>query len=181
MSSYPAKPGVKASFSKAINYALGVADTVYSTIAGHGIFITSGNDSKHRSDSKHYSGNAVDIRTHGLSETQKDSIFNQLKSELYGRGFDVLLEYRGTAQEHIHIEYDPRQGREWNGQDTPQTATNPNPQPKENPKQLQQLEQNQDHQPPVFGKMPNNIKKALILAIGMSIMLVAFTGMQRGK
>lgn len=68
------------------------------------LVITSGFDGHHASNSKHYVGNAVDIRTHNLPNPKVDgqAIANRLDGDL-GRDFDVLFE-----GDHIHIEYDPR-------------------------------------------------------------------------
>ena len=65
--------------------------------------ITSGNDGKHRSDSLHYQGLALDFRTKDLSDTLAIFFRDQLVSSL-GENYDVLLEFEPR---HMHIEYDP--------------------------------------------------------------------------
>lgn len=72
------------------------------------LVVTSINDGKHKDGSKHYSGNAADIRTKGTGSAR--SLFNDLVKKLDPLGYDVLLEYEGEDNEHIHIEYDPKQG-----------------------------------------------------------------------
>lgn len=69
--------------------------------------ITSMNDSKHSDRSLHYKGNAFDLRTKNLPENYKDKIFLEIKQSLT-EDFDVIFEGRGTVNEHIHVEYDPK-------------------------------------------------------------------------
>ena len=64
------------------------------------VVITSGNDGKHMKNSKHYSNEAIDIRTNNMIDP--DTVALRIKG-LLGKDFDVVLE-----QTHIHIEYDPK-------------------------------------------------------------------------
>lgn len=68
--------------------------------------ITSCNDSKHGVDSLHFVGRALDFRTHDFTG-DKQLLLAELKTDL-GSNFDVLLEDPGGANEHIHVEYDPK-------------------------------------------------------------------------
>lgn len=69
--------------------------------------ITSANDSKHKSNSKHYSDEAIDIRSKHLpSEVNKTQVIDKLR-DLLGNGYDIILEAEGTPNEHIHCEFDP--------------------------------------------------------------------------
>jgi hypothetical protein len=69
---------------------------------GNSLVVTSVSDGKHRSDSLHYKGRAVDVRISNLgSRTLAETITGRLKNRL-GSRFDVVLE-----TDHIHIEYDP--------------------------------------------------------------------------
>lgn len=62
--------------------------------------ITSACDGKHMENSKHYSGNAIDIRTFDMNF----AIYNKhLIQNILGNDYDVVLE-----DNHIHIEYDPK-------------------------------------------------------------------------
>lgn len=63
--------------------------------------ITSLNDGKHMNGSKHYVGQAMDLRIWGL-EDKLEVVKEELKQVL-GRDFDVVLE-----GDHFHIEYDPK-------------------------------------------------------------------------
>ena len=70
--------------------------------------ITCATDGKHGTGSRHFFGNAVDIRTRDLpggskGESAKDAR-NELQAALSGE-FDVV--YEST---HIHIEWDPKHG-----------------------------------------------------------------------
>jgi len=72
------------------------------------LVVTSVADGVHKVGSKHYEGAAADIRTKGTGSAR--SLFNDLVKKLDPLGYDVLLEYEGEDNEHIHIEYDPKQG-----------------------------------------------------------------------
>jgi hypothetical protein len=69
--------------------------------------LTSGRDGQHKPNSKHYVGQAVDLGCHEYDALQNRSFIEALKSSL-GADFDVLHEYVGTPNEHIHVEYDPK-------------------------------------------------------------------------
>lgn len=81
---------------------------IYSIYYDRGIecVITSANDSKHSTNSLHYKGNALDIRTRNWDGDKK-----WLREEIddcLGQDFDVVLEGLGTENEHLHVEYDPK-------------------------------------------------------------------------
>lgn len=75
------------------------------------LVITSCNDGKHSTHSLHYVGHAVDLRTRHLPLTDngKSAFALRIWSALGGitGQFDVIFEGAGTANEHIHIEYQP--------------------------------------------------------------------------
>jgi len=64
------------------------------------ITITSGNDSKHMKNSKHYTNEAIDIRINNMKYPVGNTI-NIRKA--IGRNYDVILEMN-----HIHIEWDKK-------------------------------------------------------------------------
>ncbi len=68
--------------------------------------ITSGNDSHHMEGSKHYTGDALDVRSKHLSEEQLASLVSIVRRRL-GYGYQVIVEDRGKPGEHVHLEYDP--------------------------------------------------------------------------
>jgi hypothetical protein len=67
------------------------------------IYITAGTDGKHMPNSKHYTGEAVDVRVANLSPAQRELVVFELKQQL-GPAYDVILEKNPP---HIHVEYDP--------------------------------------------------------------------------
>jgi RHS repeat-associated protein len=64
--------------------------------------ITFTTNGRHSAKSLHYKGNAVDIRTRHLSETQRADFSRRLRQAL-GSKYDVINE-----GDHIHCEYDPK-------------------------------------------------------------------------
>lgn len=69
--------------------------------------VTSGNDSEHSNGSKHYVGAALDFRTKHTAGLAK-GITKAVSEILTPLGFDVILEDVGEANEHLHVEYDPK-------------------------------------------------------------------------
>lgn len=105
------KPGVSLSqadltLKPPILVALQIVAGVY---ARHGIscVITSALDGKHKPGSLHYSGLALDFRTKNIPVSSKPAIIAEIAACL-GKGFDVLLEWPGQDNEHLHVEYDPK-------------------------------------------------------------------------
>lgn len=69
---------------------------------GYYCMITSGRDGKHSPTSLHYSGRALDFRTHNVStQQQKLKLAAEIADDL-GDAFDVVLE-----SDHLHVEFDP--------------------------------------------------------------------------
>lgn len=66
------------------------------------IVITSGTDGKHMVGSKHYIGDALDLRRSNIPSKLLDTYLTRLRGRL-GGDYDVILEI-----DHIHIEYDPK-------------------------------------------------------------------------
>lgn len=64
--------------------------------------ITSGLDGKHMRGSKHYTGDAFDVRTNNVP-TEKLAPLKSLIAERLTSDFDVILE-----SDHFHIEFDPK-------------------------------------------------------------------------
>lgn len=68
------------------------------------VTITACKDGKHMDGSKHYIGQAVDLRLpswYGLS-AEADKVVHKLLKANLGNEYDVVLEGN-----HIHVEYDP--------------------------------------------------------------------------
>ena len=70
---------------------------------------TSGNDSRHKQGSRHYSGNAIDLRGNHVSDEKMKQLAKELK-ERFGPDYDVVPEFfpKDPANDHIHIEFDPK-------------------------------------------------------------------------
>jgi len=97
------KEGVKMrAVSPTVAIALLVANSVY---ADHGIedlVVTSVCEGHHSPKSKHYIGNAFDVRIWDIKKETLDKIVRDMRKAL-GSEFDVVLE-----SDHIHVEYDPK-------------------------------------------------------------------------
>ena len=66
------------------------------------VTITSALEGKHMRSSKHYIGQAIDLRTDNIDFGEAARWRNQLAVAL-GRDFDIILE-----EDHLHIEFDPK-------------------------------------------------------------------------
>jgi len=66
------------------------------------LVITSARDGQHMKGSKHYTGDAVDLRTRDLTKQEQKDLWQNLVNYL-GPKFDVVLE-----SDHIHVEFDPK-------------------------------------------------------------------------
>lgn len=98
------KEGVSVSGLKPeILLALLAAESVYQ-VYNLTVTITACKDGKHMEGSKHYVGQAVDLRLpswYGLSVEADKTVHRLLQANL-GNEYDVVLEGN-----HIHVEYDP--------------------------------------------------------------------------
>lgn len=71
------------------------------------LWVTSISDGKHKKNSLHYTGRAVDFRTKNIAAPlDRETAIRKLREAL-GKDYDVLFEYVGTDNEHCHAEYDP--------------------------------------------------------------------------
>lgn len=106
------KPGVKLDkLTPQAVMAWNISCSVYNHY-GYGCVLTSGNDGKHKEGSKHYTGNAIDLRTRHLglntglhaytARMYPTDIARELRLAL-AENYDVVLE-----SDHIHVEYDPK-------------------------------------------------------------------------
>lgn len=69
------------------------------------VVITAGTDGRHKKNSKHYTGDALDIRSKNVFEKKR---FLDLVSIRLGDGYQCFMESERTPNEHFHIEYDPK-------------------------------------------------------------------------
>lgn len=88
--------------SREIKHAIELANIVSTETTGKVITITSLLDGRHSIKSKHYTGNAFDIRISKYTPFELKALVKALKIAL-GTNYDVILE-----KDHIHIEYDPK-------------------------------------------------------------------------
>lgn len=72
------------------------------------VVITAGTNGTHMAGSKHYSGEAFDVRTHNFANDTDRHAFYILLCQQFGPDYDVIFEGKGTPNEHIHVEYDPK-------------------------------------------------------------------------
>ena len=72
------------------------------------VLITSGNDSVHMAKSKHYSYEALDIRSKNFPSAVAKRAFMAAVLKRLGSGYQMILEMEGKANEHFHLELDPK-------------------------------------------------------------------------
>lgn len=89
----------------ALLHMLGVLERLSRTLDGlpeEGLVITAGSDGMHMTGSRHYTGEAIDLRSKTLGALTP-SLVAMLRAEL-GPQFTVLLEDEGLPNEHIHAQ-----------------------------------------------------------------------------
>jgi len=86
--------------SPEIAVAMQISDDVFKELGYKGMTVTSICDGKHMEGSKHYTGEAFDVRTRIFNDGQISSIAAALRNAL-GKEFDVVIE-----MSHIHVEID---------------------------------------------------------------------------
>lgn len=69
-----------------------------------GLVITSANDSGHMQGSRHYSDEAIDVRSKTFASRAAKERFRRAYEQALGPSFRVLLEGLGTDQEHFHAQ-----------------------------------------------------------------------------
>lgn len=68
------------------------------------LVITSGSDGAHVVNSKHYRGEAIDVRSHAFPSHASKARFRAALEHSLGQKFRVLLEGAGTTAEHFHCQ-----------------------------------------------------------------------------
>lgn len=89
-------------YSNNVRAALTICDDVSKRVTGKGITVTSILDGKHKEGSKHYIGEAFDLRSFIYTKEQIAILIIEFKKAL-GKNYDVIFEI-----DHFHIEYDPK-------------------------------------------------------------------------
>lgn len=88
-----------------------IAMKVFQEITGAEAILTSVSEGRHSEKSLHYSGCAIDLRTKNIVGMNREGMCKVVTRQIadnLGANFDVILESLGKANEHIHIEYDPK-------------------------------------------------------------------------
>lgn len=95
------KPGVL--FDRIDISILKALPDIETIFRGHGLdtVITSARDGEHMTNSLHYIGKAIDIRTREISPFILAEIHRECQDGL-GSDYDVVLE-----KNHLHVEFDP--------------------------------------------------------------------------
>lgn len=83
-------------------YAIATADRLHRNLFARPLCITSARDGQHMANSKHFTGDAFDCRTHDLTPSKRVRFASSLNAALHPLGFDVVSE-----PTHTHVEYDP--------------------------------------------------------------------------
>jgi hypothetical protein len=84
-----------------INY-LSTLETEYQNL----IFATAGRDGVHGTHSRHYKGNAVDLRIHNKKDPLNDKLYKRISKDLKRRDFGiVVVDPRHGNAPHIHLSY----------------------------------------------------------------------------
>lgn len=77
--------------------------TRISELYPYDIVITSAADGKHMKTSKHYTYQALDVRSKYFTKAEKQR-FKDLLAAFLGKKYLVLLENEGQPNEHFHVE-----------------------------------------------------------------------------
>ena len=72
------------------------------------VTITSGTDGRHMKGSRHYSSEALDVRSKNFKDHKAKLEFLAHVLARLGKGYQGFLEAPGKAHEHFHLEYDVR-------------------------------------------------------------------------
>jgi len=98
------KPGVEFAVIAPGGFRILSAIDQAAQVLGFDVTITSGTDGMHSGlADPHHSGNAYDVRTHDLTDQQKQDLLAFLQCKL-GDRFYAFLESPGTDLEHIHAQ-----------------------------------------------------------------------------
>lgn len=93
--------------------ALATAVEIWEQCGVPELVVTSINDGQHMKLSKHYRGEAMDLRTHNVREEGRDpEILRAHLAASLGKDYDVILEFTNTEREHLHVEFDPKVSNE---------------------------------------------------------------------
>lgn len=101
------KGGVKingAHFEPTVALILSVAQATAPELTDNTVWVTSANDGKHMSGSKHYENRAFDLRTRNVTGgPPMVAGWRDRMARMLGASYDVVNE-----GDHLHVEYDPK-------------------------------------------------------------------------
>jgi hypothetical protein len=103
-----AKILVKDNVAKAIVIIAAVANEAALLDVPTSVVITSVSDGTHSRNSRHYFGEAVDVRSKNFHSRAAKLLFLRRVLNRLGPGYQGILEGEGTPNEHFHLEYDLR-------------------------------------------------------------------------
>lgn len=72
------------------------------------VTVTAGNDGQHMKGSKHYSYEALDVRSKDFPSSKAKADFLATVMARLGDQYQGFLELPNTPNEHFHIEFDPK-------------------------------------------------------------------------
>ncbi len=81
-----------------------VANVAQTLDAPTTILVTSGNDGTHATTSKHYSNEAIDIRSKSFPSLKAKRAFIAAVLKRLGTGYTMILEEEGKPNEHFHLQ-----------------------------------------------------------------------------
>ena len=81
-----------------------LASGILPDLPAEGLVITVGSNGQHMKNSRHYSGEALDLRSKSFRNGAVRAAFMGSLQQLLGPQFSVLLEDAGTDNEHFHIQ-----------------------------------------------------------------------------
>ncbi|SRR5581483_9448849 len=94
-------------------FAMGVFYALHSLLAGGRFVVTAVRDGKHEPGSKHYTGEAFDMRVWYITPEQRARIVEKARELLDPLGYDIISAETPGHQDHDHCEFDPKEGEIW--------------------------------------------------------------------
>lgn len=99
---------VKPNVARAIVIIAAVANEAAMIQIPPEVVITSVSDGVHSKNSRHYFGEAVDVRSKNFPSKAAKILFLKRVLNRLGENYQGFLEAEGTSNEHFHFEYDPK-------------------------------------------------------------------------
>jgi len=93
---------------RAVVILAAIANTAAQWLTPSSVVITAVESGKHMKGSKHYIGNAVDVRTKNFPDERSKRDFLAAVMKRLGPGYQGIYEDPEGQNQHLHIEYDPK-------------------------------------------------------------------------